>query len=108
MKNGVQIPHWGWWVAILGGMGLTAWIGFTPAGYAFWCGQITERLPQVMFQWIFWLASAVHVLEALYAFYIARRNGIRQATGWSVQTLLLGFASLHLLKQRVRHEGNTP
>lgn len=99
MQGSVQRPHPGWWIAIVGGMSLTAWIAFSATGYQLWCEWATASLPQGVFQWIFWLASAVHLLEAAYAYHLAQRSGLRSAGAWSLQTLVLGYASLHLLRQ---------
>ena len=99
MQSSIAHPHPGWWIAIIGGMSLTAWIAFSATGYQLWSEAVTAYLPQGVFQWIFWLASAVHIIEAVYAYRLARRSGITSAGAWSLQTLILGYASLHLLRQ---------
>lgn len=98
MNTSIRMPHWGWWIAIIGGMSLTAWIGFTATGYQQWSGTITGVLPQTLFQWIFWLAILTHVLEAGYAFRFARSNRIENPELWAMQTFLLGYPSIRLLK----------
>jgi hypothetical protein len=99
MNSDFRIPHWGWWVAIIGGMGLTAWIGFSATGFGFWQDWITAALPQAIFQWIFWLAMLAHVGEGGYAFWLARRQNSPHALRWGLQTFMLGYPSLSLLQQ---------
>lgn len=99
MHSSIAHPHPVWWIAIIGGMSLTAWIAFNATGYQLWSEAVTAYWPQGVFQWIFWLASAVHVLEAMYAYRLAQQSGIGRAGTWTLQTLLLGYASLHLLRR---------
>lgn len=52
------------------------------------------------FQILFWGAVAAHVVEAAYAYRIARRSGFAaSAPRWAVQTLAVGFPSLIALRQ---------
>ncbi|MEZ5507847.1 MAG: DUF4499 domain-containing protein [Gammaproteobacteria bacterium] len=99
MQGPIAHPHPGWWIAIIGGMSLTGWIAFSATGYQLWSEGLTAHLPQGIFQWIFWLASAVHLLEAMYAYRLAQRSSIGHAGAWALQTLVLGYASLHLLRR---------
>lgn len=99
MDRSMRIPHWGWWVAIIGGMGLTAWIGFSSSGFALWQQWVTTSMPQALFQWIFWLALLAHVGEAAYAIQLARSQKRRDLLLWGLQTFILGYPSLRLLKE---------
>jgi Na+-translocating ferredoxin:NAD+ oxidoreductase RnfD subunit len=95
----VERPHVGWWVAILGGLGLTAVLAFHAGAYALWYRYVTTRLPRSVLATIFVCAYLVHLGEALYARALARRAGFHaSARGWMLQTFLLGFPSLRLLR----------
>lgn len=102
MNRNFRSPHWGWWISILSGMGLTAWIAFGTSGFALWSQWITRALPQTLFQWIFWLALLTHIVEGFYAWTLARRHFAAQSLRWGLQTFLLGYPSLSLLLENVR------
>lgn len=51
---------------------------------------------------VFLLATAAHVGEAIYAWYLAKRVDPANARGWFWQTFALGFFSLRLLLKRAR------
>ncbi|KAL2327109.1 hypothetical protein Fmac_020536 [Flemingia macrophylla] len=51
---------------------------------------------------VFLLASAAHVGEAIYAWYLAKRVDPANARGWFWQTFALGMFSLRLLLKRTR------
>jgi len=95
----VDRPALGWWVAILGGLGLNAVVAFVPAAYDAWCRHVTAALPAGLLQLVFVGGLVTHVGEALYARALARRAGI-PAAGWFWQTLAIGFPSLSLLRRR--------
>lgn len=99
MTTEFRVPHWGWWVAIIGGMSLTAWIAFSHEGYSWWQGWGISSIPQVIFQWTFWLAVLAHVGEASYAWVLARKLDRHHSLQWGMQTFLLGYPSLRLLKE---------
>jgi hypothetical protein len=97
----IERPHIGWWVAILGGLGLNAAVAFDAGVYAWWCAHVTTVLPQGVVRAIFIAAVVTHVAEAAYAARLAQRSGLGDsAGGWFVQTLLLGFPSLRLLRRQ--------
>lgn len=98
----VERPYIGWWVSIIAGLTVNAVIAFHADAYAWWCTHVTTVLPQRLVQTIFIAAVLTHVAEATYALRLAQRRGLRNsAAGWCAQTLLLGFPSLRLLRQRV-------
>ena len=98
----LEHPALGWWVAILAGLATNAVVAFDSGAYAWWCTHVTPVLSQGVVQAIFIAAIVTHVAEATYALRLAQRNGLGdRAGGWFVQTLLLGFPSLRLLRQRV-------
>jgi len=104
LDDDVQRPPLGWWIAIGGGLGLNALIGFHDGAYASWCGWVTAALPQELIRNIFIGAVVVHIAEATYAWRLARQAGLDSAAGWALQTFLLGFPSLRLLLQQLaRH-----
>lgn len=99
MQNKIQHPRLGWWLAIVGGMGLTALIAYSPDAYPIWQTRVTALIPQEGFQWIWWAALAAHAGEASYALLICRRRRLATTLQWTLQTFLLGYPSLRLLKQ---------
>lgn len=101
LDDSVQRPPLGWWIAILGGLALNAWIGFSDNAYAAWCSTVTTALPQTLIRNIFVGAVLVHIGEAAYAWRLATQANLRSATGWTLQTFLLGFPSLMCLRQRL-------
>lgn len=48
------------------------------------------------------LATAAHIIEAIYAWHLAKRVDPANARGWFWQTFALGFFSLRLLLKRAR------
>ena len=96
----VERPHPGWWVAVLGGLGLTAVLAFDPAAYALWAREVTDALSPTVLRALLAAGVALHLAEALYAWRVARHAGLA-AGGWFRQTLLVGFPSLRLLLRRV-------
>ncbi|KAL1351801.1 hypothetical protein HN51_015672 [Arachis hypogaea] len=55
-----------------------------------------------MIRLIFLLATALHILEAIYAWHLAKRVDPSNARGWFWQTFALGFFSLRFLLKRAR------
>lgn len=98
MNRAIQFetPQAIWWIAILGGMGLTALLAFERSAFQWWSEWITTALSQSVFQWIFGLAILAHVGEALYALKLASTDKWR----WTLQTFLLGYPSLSLLVKK--------
>ena len=97
----VDRPHLGWWITVLSGMVLLAVLAFDAGAYAAWRAHVTTVLPQRLLQGIFIAALATHIAEAVYAFRWASRSGLREnAGGWFLQTFLLGYPSLRLLRRR--------
>jgi len=91
------------WVAVLGGMGLLGALCLSSSAYALWAEHVTGALSQGLLRWIFGLAIAAHVAEAIAAYRLARRLGDRgSASAWFWQTLMLGYFSLGLLRRRAR------
>jgi hypothetical protein len=78
-------------------------LAFNDGGLAWWRAHLFP-LPR---QWVlvagFGVAVGLHVGEALYAYGLAARSGEQAlARAWAVQTLLLGYPSLRLLRARSR------
>jgi hypothetical protein len=97
----VDRPHWGWWLAIGGGLALNALVAFSPAAYDAWCRLVTPALSRAVVQAIFMAAALTHLGEALHARRLAHAAGLPNPTGWFWQTLALGCPSLGLLRRRV-------
>lgn len=102
LNDTVERPPLGWWIAILGGLGLNAWVGFSADAYAAWSSYVTSVMPQATIRNIFIGGVAVHVGEAFYAYRLATRSGFTSAGAWAVQTFLLGYPSLVRLRGRVK------
>jgi len=102
----VDRPHWGWWVAILGGLGLNAGVAFVPAAYATWCRLVTDALSLGVVRALFVGGVTAHVVEAVYAYRLARNAGFDEAApGWFVQTLAVGGPSIAALRRRIAAMG---
>lgn len=99
----VDRPHALWWIAILGGMGLTGALALSATAHAWWEAHVTAWTPRPLLIAIFAAACLEHVRKALVAVREAERAGL-QATSlaWGWQTLLLGWPSLRLLRARTR------
>lgn len=93
----VRRPHIGWWIAVLGGLGLLFVLAFSGDAYAWWRATLGPMFPRVVLQGIAAGAIALHVGEGFYAWHRARRAGLPTAGAWFRQTLTLGYPSLRLL-----------
>lgn len=99
--DGVERPHWGWWVSIILGMSLTTVLACDDRAYAWWSEHVTTLFPRPLLVGIFAFAWALHIGEALYAYSIAPAAGqVASRWSWTLQTLTLGFPSLRLLLRR--------
>lgn len=97
----VERPHFIWWSSILFGMSLLAVLALSDDAYALWARRVTTLFPQPLLRVMLVGAVAAHVGEGLYAYRLAGRLGlVGSQLGWAVQTLLLGFPSLRLLRRR--------
>jgi len=104
----VARPHWAWWVAVWGGLGLLFALTFSSAAYGAWIEHL-PMFPLQVLQIISAVAIALHVGEGLYAYLLAKRIGHGEvATGWGIQTLLLGFPSLRLLLAKRSEPATSP
>jgi hypothetical protein len=100
-RDVVDRPALGWWVAILGGLGLLGVLGMHAGAYAVWARYVTGLFSQTQLFRIFVLSYVIHLGEALWARRLARRSGLHaSANGWAFQTFLIGFPSLRLLRAR--------
>ena len=101
--NTPERPHLGWWLSILGGLTLLALLAFDSATYGWWCAHVTATVPQRLLRRIFLAAVLTHVVEAAYARHLTQRLGLgSSAPHWILQTFLLGYPSLRLLRRRAR------
>ena len=108
-QEGVDAPHWAWWVAILAGMGATGALAISDACFGWFAAHVTGAIPQwaigALFAWACWL----HVKKGLRAVQLAERAGLRETSlAWGWQTFLLGFASLRLLERRIAGQPSEP
>jgi hypothetical protein len=98
----VEAPHWGWWVAILAGMGATGALAISDVCFAWFAANVTREVPQWAIGGVFAWACWLHVKKGLRAVQLAERAGMRATSlAWGWQTFLLGFASLRLLERRI-------
>ena len=100
----VRRPHVGWWIAVLGGLGLLFVLAFSTQAYLWWRVTLGPMFPQVVLQGIAAVAIALHVGEGFYAWHRAKRAGLPTAGGWFRQTLTLGYPSLRLLLADLKEE----
>lgn len=97
----VDRPHAAWWISILGGMAVLGLLAYHDGAYGWWSSTVTAALPQGGMRIVFVAACLAHVGEGLYAIGLARRSGLgASASGWFLQTFLLGYPSLVLLRRR--------
>src|SRR5262245_23085235 len=102
-QTGFETPHPGWWIGVLGGLGLLALLAFDDGAYAVWHRTVTTIFPQSLLRVIFVAAVVTHIGEALYALRLLQRIGLRDnLLCWFAQTLALGFPSLRLLRRQAR------
>lgn len=102
MKDSLERPALGWWIAIGGGIGCLAIVALSDSAYAWWSTHITAAIPQWAFRGLFYGTVLTHIAEALSAWQLARRSGLnRSASAWAAQTFILGFPSLRLLRAKV-------
>ena len=86
---------------MLGGLGTLGVLAFDAGAYATWCAHLAAGLSQGWLRIIFVAALLTHAAEAASALRLARRAGLAtSAGGWAVQTFVLGFPSLRLLRRR--------
>lgn len=106
-KDSVQrVPALHWWVLILFGLGLNGFLAYYPSPSLLfnpfpWLDDATSRS---VIQRIFQAAIFVHVLEGGYAYSLALRTEPSRSLFWGVQTFILGFPSLRLLKAIARQK----
>ena len=74
-----------WWVTNLGGLTVN--------------GIVAARRKSTLTRLVFGAAVVTHVVEAGYAYGIARRAGFDDAWKWGLQTLGVGFPSLFALNE---------
>lgn len=94
--------HVGWWVVVLGGMGVLAVLAFDHQAYATWCRLVTPVLTQAHMRGMLMVALVGHIGEATYAVWLAQRAGLRQhGAVLFVRTLAVGYPSLRLLRRQL-------
>lgn len=74
-----------WWVSNFGGVVVN--------------GIVAARRKTTLTRFVFGAAVVTHVVEAGYAYGIARRAGFDDAWKWGLQTLGVGFPSLFALNE---------
>jgi hypothetical protein len=97
----IDRPHIIWWILVIGGMGTLAVLAFAPAAFAWWTTHLFPVPPQRALMPLFGAAVGLHAAEARYAYQLAERSGQGSLAGaWALQTFILGFPSLRLLRAR--------
>lgn len=93
-----------WGIILIGMISLFASGWFPPMGPVPLLRSIGLMLFRSMFgiRLAFYLATAAHIGEGMYAWWLAKRVDPDNATGWFWQTFALGFPSLRLLLKRVK------
>jgi len=89
----VERPPWGWWVGILGGLGLLFVLSYSGAAYEGWRATIGPMFSRGVLLVIAWVAIALHVAEAAWVARAGTRAGLATTPAWTLQTLLLGYPS---------------
>ena len=96
----VERPALIWWLAVGGGLGLLFALAFSGGAFGWWVRRL-PMFPRRTLRAIAYIAIALHVGEAAYAYRVAKRAGLDHR-GWALQTLLLGYPSLRLLLPKAR------
>ena len=106
-RETVERPHWAWWVAILGGMGLLGVLTLSDGAHAWWSEHVTSGTPRLLLAPVFVWAVLLHVAKGQRAVRLAEQAGLNATSlAWGWQTFLLGFASLGLLEKRIARRRN--
>ncbi|MCS6820856.1 MAG: transmembrane protein 254 [Microscillaceae bacterium] len=93
-------PPW-WYVFALGGVSTLAIFAFM--------APLSVLLPyQKILKSLFLLVGLIHLLEAIYAYWLASKSPLKSKRWqWTCQTLFLGIYSLILLKRLVKKYATT-
>lgn len=98
-RSDVIRPSWGWFALLDGGLAALAVLALSERAHTKVTEDIGFPIPsQKRCQSILLGAAVVHVAEGLAAGPMARRRGI-SPKGWRVQSLVVGFPSLRLLRR---------
>ena len=97
----VDHPHPIWWIAVIGGLTLLAFIAFSPPFYEKYTAAVHTLPAQKWMAWLFYACIPIHVFEAGYAWKVAGALGLEKSrAGWAAQCFVLGYPSTHLLNKR--------
>eukprot|EP01095_Lingulamoeba_sp_RSL-Kostka_P001467 TRINITY_DN1204_c0_g1_i1.p1 TRINITY_DN1204_c0_g1~~TRINITY_DN1204_c0_g1_i1.p1 ORF type:complete len:112 (+),score=9.33 TRINITY_DN1204_c0_g1_i1:73-408(+) len=104
MSTKVIKPHIVWWILIVVGMLHTLqmaylWLMYNPFMFI----GLSDELAITILKWIWWIALFLHVGEGSFSFYLCLSNDypIIDALSWYLQTFILGYPSLRLLKIQI-------
>ncbi len=110
-SQGLPSPPLLVWIGILAGIFLLFLCAFVPAPFmgplecvrslAFFLFR-TQNIMRIGF----YMACLAHLVEGGYAWILARKVDPSNATGWWLQTSVVGFPSLQLLLQKARRQRN--
>ncbi len=92
------------WVYLhsVGGMALTFWMGYKdlPLPFnPFFFATSDQIFVQYIIRWIFWIATTIHLVEAMYTYPLAKRIDRENRWLWVMQSVLIGGWSIYLLKK---------
>ncbi|XP_062521924.1 uncharacterized protein LOC134196722 [Corticium candelabrum] len=107
-KDYFEVPHIGWWLLIFGGLLLNWLVGYKsdviPYDYILVVGPGLKYLGDnhsQLLQRIFIVALIIHVFEGAYGYTLAKRKKLSSTSilKWSLQSFVLGFPSLMVLRR---------
>ena len=102
-EDRVDHPHPVWWVLVLGGLTLLAFIALDADFYLAYTAAVHPLPGQTFMLWILIGCAPIHLFEGWYAWRVANRLGLSgSAAGWALQCFMLGYPSTHLLLKRKR------
>ncbi len=106
-REKVDRPAIGWWLAILGGLGVFAVTGHHDPTWTLWSERVLGFIPRFVYIFGFWVAVAVHIHKGLKAVKLAEQAGFHETSlKWGWQTFILGFPSMNKLLARIERLGS--
>lgn len=100
-------PRFGWFALLDGGMLLLIVLVTSPTAYK----KLRKLVPLPSRRTVGWIlagATAIHVIEGIFAFRSAKRRGFGDAAAkWALQSFIVGFPSALKMRELARSQGRS-